>query len=144
MVKNKLDNPFGLIDIPSLDLRGAMFSVRALVIGDACPALEALASWPKEERRAILKGLRLAASVSRTELGHLAGVSVDARSGIFEIARRGGGNARLFAFHLNERQIIVCLGPYWKTKDVPARQHAAFAAAANTRKEFLKWVHQNK
>jgi hypothetical protein len=84
----------------------------------------------------------MAASVRKTELGHLDCVSRDSKgSGIFEACARGrktGKDARLFFFHYEPQRAIVCLNVCWKAKDKGKRQTRAFDDAAELMRDFLE------
>jgi hypothetical protein len=145
MVKIKLDSPYKLADIDGVAQPDALYKPKALVINGRSPALEMLsqlASTPAG--RALRNGIRMACEADQNRVASLNCISEDRRKrGVFEIAQRGGGKARLFFFYLDPDRLVICLCGFWKrgsSKKERADQTRAFDKAVDLMEDFKRSI----
>lgn len=139
MVKLNLDSNCELVKI---GVQGAIYEVFALEIDGHSPVVTTLANWSDRspsDFRAIIKGLRIAASIPRKDIKGQRCISIDRKGrGVYEIAARGK-EARLFYFYLDSPMtVIVCLDTFWKSGG-KRKQDTAFDDAANLMEEYVQW-----
>jgi hypothetical protein len=111
--------------------------IRALVVGDRCPAYAGLVDLERdhvEDYKKLKKVLRLVGTCDRVRNEqHVK------RSGLHrEVYEMRGGNARLFFFYTpDEEEVVVCMNVYRKRKSSRAEQNEAFAIAERLRQAYI-------